>query len=89
MTPGPLSRPGLNWGASPMKADNPPRVTCARPFRPFPLIQSKGWEVALIGPERIAYGGGQIVAVIDPDRHTHIIELAHVERIELGEEGAN
>jgi len=55
----------------------------AQPFRPFELVLADGSRVAVRHPEWIAYAGGRVAAVTDPDDRVHYIEVMLVTKLEL------
>jgi hypothetical protein len=55
----------------------------AVPFRPFSLVTADGSRIEVKHPEWIAYPGGRVAVVIDPDDRTYYLEVARVTRLDL------
>ena len=55
----------------------------AQPFRPFELVLADGSRVAVPHPEWIAFAGGRVALVTDPDDRAHYVEVMLVTKIEL------
>jgi hypothetical protein len=57
----------------------------SEPFRPFQLVLADGSAVDVTSPERIAYGGGQTVAVLQDRERVTILDVPLLARIRLVE----
>ncbi len=55
----------------------------AQPFHPFELVLADGSRVNVRHPEWIAYAGGRVAVVTDPDDRVHYIETMLVTKIEV------
>lgn len=54
----------------------------AEPFRPFELVMADGSRVAVPHPEWIAFTGGRVALVLEPDDRSHYIDVMLITRIE-------
>ncbi|MGA2704561.1 MAG: hypothetical protein ABSH35_26130 [Isosphaeraceae bacterium] len=55
----------------------------AAPFRPFELVLADGSRVAVPHPEWIAFAGGRVALVTDPDDRAHYVDVMLVTKLEL------
>ena len=55
----------------------------AVPFRPFELVLADGSRVGVRHPEWIAYTGGRVALILEPDDRAHYVEVMLVTKIEL------
>ena len=55
----------------------------AVPFRPFELVLADGSRVAVRHPEWIAYTGGRVAVILEPDDRVHYVEVMLVTKLDL------
>ena len=55
----------------------------AVPFRPFSLALEDGSRVDVRHPEWIAFAGGRVALVTDPDDRAHYVDVMLVTKLEL------
>ena len=55
----------------------------AAPFRPFELVLADGSRVLVPHPDFIAYAGGRVALVSEPDDRAHYVDVMLVTKIEL------
>jgi hypothetical protein len=60
----------------------------AAPFRPFELVLADGSRVVVRHPEWIAFAGGRVAVVLEPDDRTHHVDVMLVTKLELAPPGA-
>jgi hypothetical protein len=53
------------------------------PFRPFELVLADGSRVEVRHPAFIAFAGGRVAAVTDPDDRVNYIDVMLVTKLEL------
>jgi hypothetical protein len=54
------------------------QLVAARPFRPFRLVLTGGWEVPVSSPDRITFRDPETAEVRTGDGREHIIDLNHL-----------
>jgi hypothetical protein len=67
-----------------MRPETLHEVIRAAPFRPFAMILADGSGVPVPHPEWIAFAGGRIALVTDPEDRAHYVDTALVMKIEIG-----
>ncbi len=72
-----------------MTADGLKSLMRASPFRPFLIHMTYGRTVEVNYPEWIAYAGGRIALVAQPDESFEVIDLLLVPSLEAKAEGAS
>ena len=66
-----------------MTTDQLPNLIKSQPFLPFTIRTADGREVKVLHPESIAYKGGRIAVVLNPDESVDIIDLLLVPGINV------
>ncbi len=57
------------------------QLLAARPFRPFRLVLTGGWESPVTAAVRMTFMDGETVRVEMEDGKTHIVDLRHLVEI--------
>ena len=57
------------------------QLLAARPFRPFRLVLTGGWESPVTAADRMTFTDGETVRVEMEDGKTHIVDLRHLVEI--------